>query len=649
MSRPLFLIVLLAGCAAPPTIAPSPTPQGFRQPDPKNHPDLYVWTDTCNVYVIREGDAAILIDLGDGSVLERLGEIGVKRVEWVLFTHHHREQLQGFPKLKAWNAKVAGPELERELFEQPAKFRKMQVRLGDKYTVHGASYVRPPVHPVPLDRGFRNMDTFAWAGREFSCYDTRGNSPGSMSYFVRRGDRWLAFTGDLMQDGARMHTWFDSEWDYGFAAGVYGLVNSAGLAAGFDPAWLLPSHGVPIPDARRQLIEYQEKLRRFEKHLVRGYDVHTVSGSWQDKVSRPTDVPFVWRTLPHLYKFRGPNFEPNFSLLIAESGRGLAFDCGLLDVKFLDTAIAGMKERLGLKSIDAVLISHMHGDHFLQAPHLREKYGTKIWAIDRMGPVCEHPEWFDYSAPIQAYGIGVDGVKFDRLFRDGETFEWEGYKFQVDWMPGQTEFALAVWGMIDGKKVVFTGDNLFGDPDDPRHTGHEAVVAHNSAILEEGYIQGAEYLSRLKPDLIMGGHSYVMDNPAAFVERYRRWSYEMRDAFRTLSPDPDYEYFFDPFWVRAEPYRVKVKPGGSVDVSVHVRNFRPRPQSHRIEVHSPTGLVPEPSELRGELAAKARGVFKLKVKAAPDAKPGVHIVAFDPTLDGRRYGEWFDLVVEVAP
>ena len=47
-----------------------------------------------------------------------------------------------------------------------------------------------------------------------------------------------------------------------------------------------------------------------------------------------------------------------------------------------------------------------------------------------------------------------------------------------------------------------------------------------------------------------------MDHPAAFIERYRQWSYEMRDAFQALSPDPDYRYWFDPFWVRAEPYRV---------------------------------------------------------------------------------------------
>jgi len=658
MNRALRWVVLFAlGCSTepgPPPAPPPPTLGGFHQPDPGRHPEVFTWTDTCNVHVLRDGESAILIDLGDGSVLDHLGEIGVKRVEWVLFTHHHREQCQGAPRLKGTGVQVAAPEVEAPLFENPSSFRRMNVKLGDPYTVHGASYVRPPIEPIKIDRKLRRMETFSWHGRELWCLDTRGNSPGSMSYFLREGGRWLAFTGDLVCAGATMDTWFDTEWDYGFAAGIYALTNSAGLVQGFDPEWLLPSHGPPTREGARMLGEYQEKLRRLEKLYIRGYDVNTFSGATQDKLSRPSPVPHVWQVLPHLYKFRGPNFYPNLSMIVSDSGRALLSDCGLLEEKFLDETIALMKERMGLRSIDAVVISHMHGDHFLQAPYLRKKYGTRIWAIDKMGPMCEHPERFDYCASIQAYGqmfdgAPIQGVKFDRLFKPGESFEWEGYRFTIDWMPGQTEFALALTGMIDGKRVVFTGDNIFGDPDDPRHTGHEAVVARNSGILEEGYIYGAEYLSRLKPDLLMGGHSYVMPSPGAFIERYRQWSYAMRDAFRTLSSEDDYRLWFDPFWVRAEPYRVKVKPGERVEVAVHVRNFRAGPQAHRIEIHAPPGLSPEPPVLQGELPAESRRAFPLFLRAAADLKPGVQIVAFDATLDGRRYGERFDLTVEIAP
>lgn len=628
---------------------------GFSRPDARDFPDVFVWTGTCNVYVLRDADAALLIDLGDGSVLDHLSEIRVKRVEWVLFTHHHREQCQGASKLTGTGAKIAAPEAERELFEKPASFRRMNVTLGDKFTIHGSSYVRPPMTPIPLDRTFKTNDTFAWRGHEFVCLDTRGNSPGSMTYLLNVGGRKLAFSGDVMLDGARMHTWFDTEWDYGFAEGIKALRASVARLAAEEPALMLPSQGKVVRNPQKQLREYPSKLERLQKLYIRGYDPEGGSVAYQDKVSTPTVVSNIWQVSPHLFKFKRPNFWPNFSLILSDSGRALLSDCGLLDEKFLDDALEGMRTHYGLTAIDAIIVSHMHGDHFLEAPHLRQKWGAQVWALDNMVDKMEHPERFDYAAPVQAYGkknpdgSPMSGVRVDRAFKSGETFEWEGYKFTIDWMPGQTEFALCLHGMIDGRKVAFTGDNIFGDPDDPSQTGHEAMVAHNSAILEEGYIYGAEYLKRLQPDLLMGGHSFVMDRPAAFIERYRNWSYQMRDAFRELSSEKDYRYWFDPFWVRAEPYRVKLKPGEAISIQLHVRNFNSRPQTHRIEVHTPPGLVAETPLLQGKLAKSSRVAFPVRLRAAPNVAAGVHLVAFDVTLDDWRFGERFDCIVEVEP
>ena len=648
-------------------------------------PNLFVWTDTCNVHVLRDGEAALLINLGDGSVLEHLADIGVKRVEWVLFTDHHREQTQGASKLGAWRERgtqVAAPEVERALFERPLDFRNMNVSLGDAFTIHGASFVRPAIRPIPLNRTFATNDTFVWRRHEFACVDTRGSSPGGMTYLLRssrgnealentgsRGQRakmdqsrvtsaatnWVAFSGDVMLDGAKMHTWFDTEWDYGFAAGIRALRKSVARLAATDIAWLLPSHGPPVREPQKQLRKYDGKLGRLEKVYMRGYDPEGGSVAYQDKVSKPTVVSNIWQVSPHLFKFKRPNFWGNFSLILSDNGHALLSDCGLLDERLLDTALEGMRTNFGLKAIDAIIVSHMHGDHFLEATHLREKWGAQIWALDRMVDKMEHPEWFDYAAPIQAYGkksadgTRIKGVRVDRAFKSGESFVREGKKFTLDWMPGQTEFALCLHGEIDGRKVAFTGDNIFGDPDDPKQTGHEAMVAHNSAILEEGYIYGAEYLKRLKPDLMMGGHSFVMDRPAKFIERYRKWSYGMRDAFRTLTSEKDYRYWFDPFWVRSEPYRSTVRLGETVELKLEVRNFHSRVQTHHIEIHTPPGLTVEPRVLDGRLAAEARGKFAFRITAAPGAKPGVQLIAFDITRDGIRQGELFDAILEVQP
>ncbi|HSW02221.1 MAG TPA: MBL fold metallo-hydrolase [Sedimentisphaerales bacterium] len=611
--------------------------------------DLFVWTDTCNTYVLRDGDAAILIDLGDGDVLDRLGEIGVRRVEWVLFTHHHREQCQGIAKLASWKARIGAPEAERALLEDPMRFRKAKPSLGDAHTVYGASYVRPPIEPIRLDRTFRDLEVFTWRGRELRCLDTKGNSPGGMSYLLNQDGRWLAFSGDVMLDGARMHTWFDTEWDYGFAKGLYELIGSASLLRSYEPAVLLPSHGQVIMNPAPQLQAYQQKLRTLAKLYVRGYSIDVFAGADQDTVSRPTAIPHVWQVTEHLYKFKRRDFWPNFAILIADSGRALVFDCGLVGRDLLESSLKAMQGQLGLKAIDAVLITHMHGDHFLDVPYLQEKWGTKVWTGKDVAGPCEHPEWYDYAAMIPAYGDGFDSLRIDRKFERGETFEWEGFTFTVDWMPGQTEFGCCIHGRIDGKLVAFTGDNLFGNASDPTQTGHEAVVARNSGIFEEGYIVGADLLRRLQPDLIVGGHSWVIDRPAPMIERFAAWAREIRDAYQNLSAEEDYRYMFDPYWVRAEPYRISVKAGQAAEIVLHLRNFLPRTQSHVIIPSAPKGILAEPAILKGTLDSQSASLFPLRLTVASDLKHGVYIVAFDVTRDGKRHGQWFDLILSVEP
>ena len=64
----IVVLTVLAGYTLPTAAA------RFTLVDAKVAPNLFLWTDTCNVYVLREGAAALLIGLGDGSLLNHLGE-----------------------------------------------------------------------------------------------------------------------------------------------------------------------------------------------------------------------------------------------------------------------------------------------------------------------------------------------------------------------------------------------------------------------------------------------------------------------------------------------------------------------------------------------------------------------------------------------
>lgn len=609
-------------------------------------PGIHRWQDTCNVHVLKHDDTAVLINLGDGGVLEHLGEIGVKRVEWLLLTDHHRENCQGASKLDLTATKIASSEIEKEILENPLSFRKWHPRLGDKYSVHGASYVRPPSVPVKIDRVLTDGEKFVWNGFELTCVSTPGHSPGGMSFVLKREGRTLAFTGGLMHDGAKMTNWFDTEWDYGFAKGLDALTASVHKLATLGIETALASQGPVIRDAGKQFAAYEKKLVDFRPDYIRGYPVDNLSKRGPHPATKPTKANYIVQVSPHLYMFGPEMAGKNFAILIADSGHALLLDCGLFPKLVLERIISDMKEHLGLKQIDACWISHSHGDHFTLFPALQD-HGVKFWTMDSIADKCENPRFYDYPAMIGAYNAGFEKAKIDRVLKAGDVIEWEGYQLHIDWMPGQTEFGNALWLMLDGKKVVFTGDNLFGDPSDPAQNGHECVNARNSAIIEEGYLVAAKYLQKLQPDIIMGAHGVLMTEPKDFIDRYHDWALRAIRKYKDLLPDKDYEYGYDPYWVSAYPYRVNVAQ--PAEVSITVRNFRDTPQQHRIVLHPPPGLQVEPAVLEGSVGPKSRESFKVKLTADLEKLPsGVQMVPLNITLDGKRYGQLFDFIVQAT-
>jgi glyoxylase-like metal-dependent hydrolase (beta-lactamase superfamily II) len=443
-----------------------------------------------------------------------------------------------------------------------------------------------------------------------------------------------------------MTNWFDTEWDYGFAKGIDALTASARKLAALSPSTAFPSHGPVIRDAGVQFGRFAQKLEEFRPHYLRGYPVDSLSKRGPHPATQPTKAGPIVRVTPHLYMFGPQMAGKNFAILIADSGHALLLDCGLFSRVVLERLIADMKEHLGLKKIDACWISHSHGDHFTLFPALSE-HGVQFWTMDTIADKCENPRFYDYPAMIGAYNAGFEKARIDRILKAGETIEWEGYKLHVDWMPGQTEFGNALWLELDGKRIVFTGDNIFGDPADPTQNGHECVNAKNSAIIGEGYLVAAQYLERVAPDILVGAHGVLMTEPSAFIQRYKTWAQQMITRYRELLPGDPYEYAFDPYWVSAYPYRLDLRRADSALVQVTVRNFRKTPQHHRVALRLPPGLDAEPAVLTGTVGPESRQTFpvKISVRDRTAVPEGVCMATFDITLDQHRYGELFDFVV----
>ena len=100
---------------------------------------------------------------------------------------------------------------------------------------------------------------------------------------------------------------------------------------------------------------------------------------------------------------------------------------------------------------------------------------------------------------------------------------------------------------------------------------------------------------------------------------------------------------FDPYWVKALPYRVIIEPGDEATVHVLARNFLERSSKYEIALHCAEGLSAEPKVIQAAIPAGTTSSFPIKIKATSEATKGLHLVAFDITHDGiKAHGELFD-------
>ncbi|MEZ6068327.1 MAG: MBL fold metallo-hydrolase [Planctomycetaceae bacterium] len=624
------------------TEASAVLPDGLTQPVPPLFPQLYRYVDTCNVYILRDGDAVLLFDLAMAERLRRpthsVSSGSSRSCSPIITASNARESTRSImPSRKSPHRRRSGSCSNRR-----PTFAMVAVAGRHVLGVRG-ELCAPPARPIRLDRGLSDGEAIDWHGYQIDCHFTPGHSPGSLSYVVRRDGQAVAITGGLIHDGAKMSTWFDTEWDYGFAKGIDTLMASVEKLATLEPDAILPSHGPVILNPVEQLAAYQGKLGRARATFAA---IACLTPSLRNATRSATDGDSLDQSgHAAFYKLSHDMHGKNFAIIISDNGRGLILDAGLFSEERLDEIIVGLRAHMGLKEIDAFWVSHMHGDHFLLGPTLKRKYGAEAWTLDRIADKCEHPRRYDYAALVSAYGDGFDGMAIEKKFRDGEVIDWEGYRIQIDWMPGQTEFGCCLWLDIDGRRVAFTGDNLFGSPAREEDDGHEAVVARNSVIFEEGYLYASRYLIELKPDIVMGSHSYVMPDAEAFLKRYHAWSRNIIRIYQDLLPETDYEYLLDPYWVSAYPYRVDLSTADEQVVDVTVRNFRDRPQRHRIALSLPPGFTADPPVLEGSVEADSRATYPVKLRIdRQTAPPGLQIIPFDITLDDHHYGQWFDFV-----
>lgn len=572
-------------------------------------PGLYRHTDASHVYVLVRDGRALLIEAGDGSVFERLGEAGAERVDALLLTHHHRDSAGGAQEAVRRGVPVYAPEGELEWLRDAEGYwqRRQLLNNYDPREHHRTLLENLEAHPL------RDYGTFRWGETELRVLPTPGHTLGSVTLGLEWAGQKLAFSGDLIAGAGQVWSLAATQWTYNGGEGLAGTILSLLdlQERGFE--LLLPTHGEPLgPEAIPPTVERLWELIRLRRHNPRLLQLR--------------EQPFEAIT-PHLLASR--TSTANYYVLRSESGKALLFDFGY-DFMFgapgsteraarrpwLYT-LPALKKQHGVGQIEAVIPTHYHDDHVAGINLLREQYGTEVWCAENFADLLERPHAYDLPC------LWFEPIPVDRRLPLETPLEWEEHRLTLHALPGHTRYAVAMLLEAGGKRVLVGGDQ-YSDGD-----GLGLNYVYPNEFRPSDYARSAELYARLRPDLILTGHWEPFSPGAGYFEALRERGEALQRLHAELVP------LEARAWAKAHPYHLGLTTGS--ELSVRVFNPHPTPQTAHLYLHLPPGLEADRLEDVLELppGGEAALAFRLTARAAGLRRARVGIGL---RLGGRDYG-----------
>ncbi|MCS7313870.1 MAG: MBL fold metallo-hydrolase [Bryobacterales bacterium] len=599
--------------------------------------NLYLFEDTCNVYVVRDGSACVLVDFGSGKILDYLGELGVRRVDWILHTHHHRDQCQGDWRAIERGIPIAVPRHERHLFDDARNFWRNR-RVFHLYYVRND--FNTTTENIPVARALEDYTTFRWNKTDFFVLPSPGHTLGSITLLAEVDGRKVAFSGDLMYGPGKIVNLYDTQVNYGGSEGIDLSIYSLTQLREHRPEWLCPSHGRPLRDpdqAIRLTIERLSEYYRFQ-------------------VGEPTIANEPIRVSPHLIAFH--QTTSSFYAILSDSGKALFVDYGAPSgvhfsnferatavtdrIRFVEHNLDLLRRRFGMKSVDVAMPSHMHDDHIAGFPYLIRHCGTQIWCYENMVDVLQNPRGYNLGC------ILGEPVKVVRTFRNGERFRWEGFEFEVTYNPGHTEYQMALYVELDGERVAFTGDAFFLP--NPRNDG---TLRHNlifrNWVESDSHLKSIRNLIAHQPTLICPGHGRPYPVDRALLEATEKKLLRQQRLFEELLPEGETNFGLNPSWVSIYPYQILAAPGERLTLRLRVANYQPRAVKMEIALVVPAEWTMAPEVLRFEATPGTLTERKVTVAIPKDwrAPAPRFAIAADVVRDDRYLGQIAEAIVEM--
>ncbi len=486
---------------------------------------------------------------------------------------------------------------------------------------------------VPVAGTVAEYRTRAYGGVELYALPTPGHTPGSVTYLLVDDGRLLAFCGDLVYGDGQVWSLAATQWTYTGAEGLIASYLSCGTLAAREPDLLLPAHGEPVAEPQVSLQRLRGRLEELaELRLEHRYDL----ASWE----RAPWVPVT----PHLLRNR-TSFATSYALL-SDSGSALLLDWGYDQAPGVDlptdraarrpllTSLDSLRRDHGVERIDAVVVTHYHDDHVAGVNLLREVEGAEVWAAEHIAPVLEAPARRDLPC------LWYDPIPVDRVLPLDVSVPWHEYELTLHPLPGHTLYACGVEFEVDGRHVLATGDQDSHLPDGRAILNYQ----YRNGFRLDDYVASAELYRTLRPDLLLTGHSGVIEVTDGLLERLAEDGRRLAELHRELLPLAEVDLGPGGFAARIDPYRSEGRAGEPLRLEVSVRNPFDRDERATVRLALPPGWTAEPAEQEVPVAAGGEAVASFRVVPGSTAA----WLAADVTVGETRFGQQAEALVEVG-
>ncbi len=479
-------------------------------------PGLYRFEDSCNVYLLVDGDAAMAIDYGTGAWRAEAEAAGLPAPSELFLTHHHTDQCSGLEAGIPEGMTVHAPAGERSFLE-PATVAERHAGGFSGGVPESHALLEHGIDGVLYDmQGFSDL---YWKCRRVRFMSTPGHSAAALSVIVDVGDRQVVFCGDAAHADATVHQPYHLEWDHWTGSGALAAWEGIERLEKVRIDLLCPSHGPVVRVAPRAMLRaLAEKLLAFY------HSKGSICAGEADRYVQPTFTGSGARQLlPHLYQF-----GCNGYLVVSDRGEGLVVDPTLGDMDALDALLA----EIGGLRVTASTASHYHLDHVDGAPLLRERHGALLWLHPWVAAPLPHP------GAIKAPWLPAVPIVADSLLPEEGEWSWSGYTFRVAPFPGQTWWHCCLQAEIDGRRVFFGGDSF---QPTSRWNGTGGYCAFNGSRFEEGFVRSARLMMEWQPEIIATGHGTFYRYSRSHMEQIIAWARRTREAVTALCPHGDLE------------------------------------------------------------------------------------------------------------